>query len=77
MGLINQAPTIIKQYGVDESNPYVIYRVDESIPYNLIGPKHQILTILFWDELVAIAKNACFSLSENLSEFYLYSLSDS
>ena len=73
---MNQAPTILKQGGLDESSPYVIYRVDESSPYNLIGPKHLILTILFWDELVAIAKNACFSFSENLSEFYLYSVSD-
>jgi hypothetical protein len=66
VGLMNQAPTILKQCGFDESSPY-----------NLISPKHQILTILFWDELVAIAKNARFSFSENLSEFYLYSLSDS
>jgi hypothetical protein len=37
---------------------------------------NQTPTILFWDELVTIAKNARFSLIKNLSKFYLYPLSD-
>jgi len=53
VGLINQAPTILKPSGL----------------------MNQIPTTLFWDELVAIAKNARFSLIKYLSKFYLYPLS--